>query len=305
MNSESVLQIYINKIKADKVEPNKVGSSKACYLGKFAVLKSLKPVTSGNMGFFDKRYRNFETVKAFNNYLINLGVPTSKIYTCKYFENDYYELQERVIGRPLFKYNIDQVCKDALKQDCLAEELSKEQIQVVSNYIFKYNMHTIKLLKEAPQQHFDAFLKGLKALTSLGVREFDDNGENILYNPKTGFMLVDLDIEDFLKNYVANKKHPISEFDAMQASQDIFLEVFDNYSYFGDFDLKLLNSEQLKVMRNENVEVAKKIVTAIKNNNQSLVSDSFSDFLLQKLVGEQNYKVNFSSLTKPQAKGKK
>ncbi len=104
MNSESVLQAYINRIKQNNIEPNKIGTIKACYLNKngYAVLKSLEPVNAGNAGYFRVRYRNFDKIRAFNNLLIQSGVPTSKIYVCKYFENDYYELQERVVGRPLY-----------------------------------------------------------------------------------------------------------------------------------------------------------------------------------------------------------
>ena len=296
MNSESVLQAYINKIKSDNLQPNKVGSAKACYLGKFAVLKSLTPVNSGNFGFFRKRFHNFEKVRAFNNYLISLGVPTSKIYVCKYFENNYYELQERVIGRPLFKYNQDQVCFDALKQNCSIENLTLEQQQAVSNYIFKYNMHTIKLLSSAPQQHFDDLLKSLKTLAELGIWEFDNNGENILYNPKSGFGFVDLDIEDFIKAYANDKKNPVSKTDKMQHALDGFVEIFDNYSYFGEFELKLLNKEQLKTMQNANVEVAKKLIVAASNNGLRYLPDGFATYLLEKLVGKQNFNENFSKI---------
>lgn len=305
MNSESVLQAYINKIKSDNRKPDKVGSAKACYLGKFAVLKSLQPVTKGNMSFFSKRFHNFEKVRAFNNYLISLGVPTSKIYVCKYFENNYYELQERIIGRPLFKYNQDQVCLDALKQDVPIEKIDMNKQQIVSDYILKYNMQTIKLLNEAPQQYFDNLLKSLKTLSDLGIFEFDNNGENILYNPKSGFSFVDLDIEDFIKSYASEKRNPTNPHEKLQHALEGFVEIFNNYSYFNDSDIKLISTDQLKIMQNANIGVAKKIITSAKNNGIQFLNDSFATHLLEQLVGKQNFNDNFGDITSHQQVRKK
>ena len=287
MNSESVLQAYINRIKQNNIEPNKIGTIKACYLNKngYAVLKSLEPVNAGNAGYFRVRYRNFDKIRAFNNLLIQSGVPTSKIYVCKYFENDYYELQERVVGRPLYKYNSEQICKDALNINCDLNELSKQQLLNVSDYVFNYNLQTIKMLNQAPQEHFDALLKGIMVMANFGIREFDNNGENILYSPKTGFKLVDLDIEEFIKDYVKNKKQPLTEQEKFYFAGPVYM-----------LDCPLFNEKQISELHNQNVDISKKIYTAIKNNGYSLHDKDYASYVLKSIVGEQNFNLDFGKV---------
>ena len=302
MNSESVLQAYINRIKQNNIEPNKIGTIKACYLNKngYAVLKSLEPVNAGNAGYFRVRYRNFDKIRAFNNLLIQSGVPTSKIYVCKYFENDYYELQERVVGRPLYKYNSEQICKDALNINCDLNELSKQQLLNVSDYVFNYNLQTIKMLNQAPQEHFDALLKGIMVMANFGIREFDNNGENILYSPKTGFKLVDLDIEQFIKDYVKNKKQPLTEQEKFDCATGSFAEIFENCLYFAGpvymLDCPLFNEKQISELHNQNVDISKKIYTAIKNNGYSLHDKDYASYVLKSIVGEQNFNLDFGKV---------
>lgn len=311
MNSESVLQAYINRIKQNNIEPNKIGTAKACYLNKngYAVLKSLEPVTAGNTGYFRVRYRNFDKIRAFNNLLIQSGVPTSKIYVCKYFENDYYELQERAVGRPLYKYNSEQICKDALNISCDLNELNKQQLSKVSDYVFNYNLQTINLLNNAPQEHFDALLRGIMVMADFGIQEFDNNGENILYSPKTGFKLVDLDIEDFIKAYVKNKKQPLTTQEKFDCATGSFAEIFENCLYFAGpvcmLDYPLFNEKQISELRNQNVDISKKIYTAIKNNGYSLHDKDYATFVLKSIVGEQNFNLNFGKLIHKMEGGKK
>lgn len=70
-------------------------------------------------------------------------------------------------------------------------------------------------------------------------------------------------------------------------------------------DYPLFNEKQISELRNQNVDISKKIYTAIKNNGYSLHDKDYATFVLKSIVGEQNFNLNFGKLIHKMEGGKK
>ena len=134
---------------------------------------------------------------------------------------------------------------------------TQEERAKLSEALYKYNLDKQQKMLNAPQEDYDKLFKTIQILANHGVQFYDCHGENVLIGEK-GFTIIDINYQTALEE---RKCGPIAKSDLNNVFQFI-----SPFSFAGTFQA-FLTTEQQKVLYDNNVEILKKLVNAISNNN--------------------------------------
>lgn len=178
-NNETTVELsrLLGLIESKKLQPVGNGYFKTCYReGNIAILLETVYLASSSISSAE-----FFKQKDIVDILIDLGVQTPKFLDFACFSNGkkhkVINTQEFVDGRPLFKF------KNYTTPNEDQNEIDKQ--------FEKYNLATIKERVAWGEPFIEKYIENFNILHPLNLLH-DAHGENIIFNPKTGYHFIDL-----------------------------------------------------------------------------------------------------------------
>lgn len=178
-SNETIVDLtrLLGLIESKKLQLIGSGYFKNCYReGNIAILHEKTYLTSSSLSSSE-----FEKQKRIVDILVSLGVQTPKFLDFACFSNGkthhIINTQEFVDGRPLFKF------KNYTTPNEDQNELAKQ--------FNKFNLATIKERVSLGEPFIEKYIENFNIMQPLNLLH-DAHGENIIFNPKTGYHFIDL-----------------------------------------------------------------------------------------------------------------
>ncbi len=325
MVSQSVIKRILDFEKTSNL--SRSGSSVKCYYNdkvkysNYVLLKYFNAPT----GYALIRFYFYTFLKMLVNDLKQDNVSVPNCYGFCKIGNDYYELQEKADGKPLFVYNPYEAIKkylditDESVKFGSFDNLTKQQKNQLFIKSCKQNLQNIKVLRDAPQEHFDKLLRDMLISVKKYDVIFDDNNpENFLYSKEKGFSIIDLDLSRSLLNYINNgedlEKYKkwlkandiltddnknVLQSDKQQEVVERFIELFTDCAPFSseisESELNLESKTFKQKLLYKSVDVMKKVIRALENNNIKLTNGEISSIINTYFTEHYNLS-NFSEI---------
>lgn len=239
---------------------SETGANRTCsYFGDkkvFACLKSKSVCKKPEMLYTRKVEQK---VRRLNNKIISKGARVAKIYSIFFADSKYIEIQHRVKGEPLAIANFENFTESIIgrRVDPLIGDYSPEEKSKLSEALFKFNLDKQQKMLNASQDDYDKLFKSIEILANHEIPFYDCHSENVLLGEK-GFTIIDINYQTALEE---QKSGPVVKSNLDNLFR--FLSPFSFATYFQFF----LTDEQQKVLNNNNVEILKKLINAVSNNN--------------------------------------
>ena len=255
-------QKYINSLNIKSC-----GSVRTCYVsedGKTVYLKQNADSDEFKNLYHEKNYHRRNLITTLINDDINIAPIIGGFVGSDGF---YYEIQEAGAGKVLGSF-LQPSIKHFVDLEKIKNLPEDKQLYIIKEARLKYNQEMKNQLINAPQSHYDKIISDLfKLKTKYNLEWCDNHPENILYDPKKGFTIIDFD--DCQYKYLKDTFDVLTSF--ISILQDLDLFYFVNYKCLMSF-----NAET-------NAPILKKIVQAAVNNNLE-----FSDYQIQVLTSYIN-----------------
>ena len=231
------------------------------------------------------------------------GALIPKLYTLFYADKHFIEIQERVKGSPIAYSNRPHLHTKVLGRNF--EDLTQAQVEQVREELFNYNVTQQQKLIALDNKHFEKLLETLMMFAKHNFLFGDAHAGNVLLSDN-GFMLIDIDYDDILyqqrSRYAENK--PVTEAEICAAFINPFLT--STYEMF----MRYLTKEQIAVIRQNNVEIFKKLTDVMSAKGMLLDFNIYTfnpgsiklgtEYI--EALGEENYVKNYKYICESQIK---
>ncbi len=237
------------------------GANKTCtFLGDKKVLACLKQKTPVKSASVESGKKLESKIRKLNNKVVSKGALVPKIYALFFADKKYIEIQQRIKGSPIAIFNFENFTETIIDEplDPIIFNCSEEERLLIGEKLFNYNLGQQQNMINAPQDCYDKLYKTIEILSNHGIEFLDSHSENVLLGEK-GFSLIDIDYESAIEN--REKGNTVKP----NNNNNIF-NFLNPFSYASSYD-KFLTKEQVKILESNNVEILKKLVDAISNNN--------------------------------------
>lgn len=283
----TILSHLVKRINNEKIEPTNNGSSKYCYVtNKYVVLEDKEELTT-----YKKitRMVSFSKIQQINDAFLSLGISTPKIIDAFSFNNKFYELQERVLGQPLYMIGDEAIFRRyVLRNTSLMLKTPHDQLySEVGKYLEKsiINMQ-LKLLK-TPQSCFDKLMEDIIKMNycyrerdNVALLPCDPNPQNIIFNSINGFTFIDLDYD----RMVLRAPGLVNFTDS-----DILSKVLRIFSY-STYKKDEYDFQHISTIYENNIGITSKLLKASQNNGLVCEENHIGiQENLQLLVGKENF----------------
>ena len=289
-NETGVEKISENLLKAIKDNQfSNSGSFKTCvFFGDdkkpiFACLKSKKPYSQPQMAFI--KNRDYQ-IKRLNDKLISEGALITPIYARIVYRqnNKGVEISKRISGDVLSVNNLSNFSKKvlgrALETDQLFSEKTPAKVkEKLGNALFEYNYNQQKVMVNLPQENYDKLFKTFLIFNNHGLRFTDCHSENVMVG-ENGFRVIDVDYDKLILSKTRGTHYETNK---------IIFDYLNPFSYSNLFHT-LFTVEQQQKLYNNNIEILKKLVDGVTNNNSiiNLSADHINE-LMMGMVGVGNF----------------